>query len=106
MSKAKRNNNEPTTEQVLEVLHKALTSLAESSAKKLAEAGAERKRLLTPKDGDDSITITKEWLEQYADVHIDLGAASAVGHVCKTLCELFELSCGEGNGDDAGDRDR
>lgn len=100
MSKAKRNKTpEQDAHEFAELLDKALANLAQTSAQKLGEAGAERQRLLTPADGEKGITITKEWLERYADVHIDLGAASGVAHVVKALRELFGFDGKDGEQD-------
>lgn len=100
MSKAKRNSKQDAQEFV-ELFDTALSDLAAQAAKKLGEAEAERRRLLTPPDGEEGITITKEWLERYAEVHIDLGAASGVAHVVKALRELFGFDKKDGD-EDAG----
>lgn len=100
MSKAKRNSKQDALE-FAELLDTALSNLAQKAAEQLGKAGTERQRLLTPPDGEEGIAITKEWLERYADVHIDLGAASGVAHVVKALRELFGFDKKDGD-EDAG----
>ena len=73
----------------MRMLENALNALAERAQKQLGLAGAERAKLL---GGTNEIEITKEWLTKFAEVHIDLGAASAVMHVVHSLQEIFGIA--------------
>ena len=91
MTKIKDNIEKTEVKTVdIGILENALNTLLDAAQSRLGQAGAKRARLLTT-DDPDGITITREWLEQYADVHTDIGGASAVVYVVETLRELVGL---------------
>lgn len=74
----------------IRILENALNVLMERAQDKMREATGLRAKLLN--GGVGEIEVTKEWIEQFAEVHIDLGAAAAVMHVVHGLWEMFDIA--------------
>lgn len=42
-------------------------------------------------DEHGEISVSKEWITKLSEVHVDLGAASAILHAVRGLREVFDL---------------
>lgn len=82
-------NKTDNTTNFEKVLENALNALADKAQLKLACAGMSRAKMLEPDNGE--LEITGEWLRKYAEVHIDIGAASAILHVTRALRDIFGM---------------
>lgn len=71
------------------ILANALDALADKAQLKLGCAGMARSEMLKADNGE--IEITGEWLRKFAEVHIDIGAASAILHTTRALRKIFDL---------------